>query len=303
MENRIIIIDGNSLINRAYYAMQRPMITKDGLYTQGVYGFLNMLNKIKTDYESGYIVVAFDRKAPTFRHEKFAEYKAGRKKMPSELAMQLPLLKEVLQAMNIKMLEIDGFEADDIIGTIAREAEEKGLEPFIISGDKDELQLATKKTRVLITKKGISEFEIYDENAMVEKYGFTPTQFIDYKALMGDQSDNIPGLPGVGEKTAMKLIHEFGTIENLISNVKDVTKERLRINIEENAQLAVMSKMLATIHLNVPIEINFEEFYNEEPNYDELINVYIKLEFNSFLKRLKIPVSEITDDEKKNFNK
>src|SRR5665647_3031981 len=303
MENRIIIIDGNSLINRAYYAMQRPMITKDGLYTQGVYGFLNMLNKIKTDYESGYIVVAFDRKAPTFRHEKFAEYKAGRKKMPSELAMQLPLLKEVLQAMNIKMLEIDGFEADDIIGTIAREAEEKGLEPFIISGDKDELQLATKKTRVLITKKGISEFEIYDEDAMVEKYGFTPTQFIDYKALMGDQSDNIPGLPGVGEKTAMKLIHEFGTIENLISNVKDVTNERLRINIEENAQLAVMSKMLATIHLNVPIEINFEEFYNEEPNYDELINVYIKLEFNSFLKRLKIPVSEIADDEKKNFNK
>ena len=303
MENRIIIIDGNSLINRAYYAMQRPMITKDGLYTQGVYGFLNMLNKIKTDYESGYIVVAFDRKAPTFRHEKFAEYKAGRKKMPAELAMQLPLLKEVLQAMNIKMLEIDGFEADDIIGTIAREAEEKGLEPFIISGDKDELQLATKKTRVLITKKGISEFEIYDEDAMVEKYGFTPTQFIDYKALMGDQSDNIPGLPGVGEKTAMKLIHEFGTIENLISNVKNVTQEKLRINIEGNAQLAVMSKMLATIHLNVPIEINFEEFYNEEPDYDELINIYIKLEFNSFLKRLKMPLSAKTADENNSFNK
>ncbi len=303
MENRLIIIDGNSLINRAYYAMQRPMITKDGLYTQGVYGFLNMLNKIKTDYESGYIVVAFDRKAPTFRHEKYADYKAGRKKMPVELAMQLPLLKEVLQAMNIKMLEIDGFEADDIIGTIAREAEEKGLEPFIISGDKDELQLATKKTKVLITKKGISEFEIYDEDAMIEKYGFTPTQFIDYKALMGDQSDNIPGLPGVGEKTAMKLIHEFGSIENLISNTKDVTSEKLRANIEENAQLAIMSKMLATIHLNVPIEINFEEFYNEEPNYDELINIYIKLEFNSFLKRLKIPDSEIMPESKKNFIK
>ena len=184
MENRIVIIDGNSLINRAYYAIQRPMITKEGLYTQGVYGFLNILNKINTDYESGYIVVAFDRKAPTFRHEEFADYKAGRKKMPAELAMQLPLLKEVLQAMNIKMMEIDGFEADDIIGTIAREAEAQGLEPFIITGDKDELQLATEKTKVLITKKGISEFEIYDKAAMIEKYGFTPTQFIDYKGLM-----------------------------------------------------------------------------------------------------------------------
>ena len=202
MQDRIIIIDGNSLINRAYYAMQRPMITREGIYTQGVYGFLNMLNKIHQDYPSGYITVAFDRKAPTFRHEEFAEYKAGRKKMPPELAMQLPILKEVLQAMNIKILELDGFEADDIIGTIAREAEEKGLLPLIISGDKDELQLASEKTKVLITKKGISEFEIYDRQAMIDKYGFPPEQFVDYKGLMGDSSDNIPGLPGVGEKTA-----------------------------------------------------------------------------------------------------
>jgi len=303
MQNRIVIIDGNSLINRAYYAMQRPMITKDGLYTQGVYGFLNMLNKINTDYVSGYIVVAFDRKAPTFRHGEFADYKAGRKKMPTELAMQLPLLKEVLQAMNIKMMEIDGFEADDIIGTVAREAEKQGLEPFIITGDKDELQLATKLTKVLITKKGISEFEIYDEEAMIEKYGFTPTQFIDYKGLMGDQSDNIPGLPGVGEKTAMKLIHEFGSIENLIANVSMVQQEKLRANIEENAQLAIMSKMLATIHVNVPIEINFEEFLNEEPDYDELIDVYTRLEFNSFLKRLKIPESQEPSAQKKSYHK
>lgn len=288
MENRIVIIDGNSLINRAYYAMQKPMITKDGIYTQGVYGFLNMLNKINNDYSSGYIVVAFDRKAPTFRHEEFSEYKAGRKKMPHELSMQLPILKEVLAAMNIKMMEIDGFEADDIIGTIAKKAETYGLEPLIISGDKDELQLATNKTKVLITKKGISEFEVYDEDAMIEKYGFTPKQFIDYKGLMGDQSDNIPGLPGVGEKTAAKLIHEFGTVENLLANTDKITKEKLRNIVEENAQLALMSKMLATIHVNVPIEIKFDEFLNEEPNYNELINIYTKLEFNSFLKRLKI---------------
>lgn len=287
MQDRIIIIDGNSLINRAYYAMQRPMITREGIYTQGVYGFLNMLNKIHQDYPSGYIAVAFDRKAPTFRHEEFAEYKAGRKKMPPELAMQLPILKEVLQAMNIKMLEIDGFEADDIIGTIAREAEEKGLLPLIISGDKDELQLASEKTKVLITKKGISEFEIYDRQAMIDKYGFPPEQFVDYKGLMGDSSDNIPGLPGVGEKTAGKLIQEYGTVENLIACSSEIKQDRIRNIIEENASLALMSKRLATIHLNVPIDVDFEEFRNEEPNINELINIYSKLEFNSFLKKMK----------------
>ena len=144
---KIIIIDGNSLINRAYYALQRPMITKSGLYTHGVYGFLNMLNKIVSDHQPDYITVAFDRKAPTFRHIEFSEYKAGRKKMPPELAMQLPLLKEVLDAMHVKMLEIDGFEADDIIGTVAKKAEAEGLEPLIITGDKDELQLATEKNK------------------------------------------------------------------------------------------------------------------------------------------------------------
>ena len=293
----IIIIDGNSLINRAYYALQRPMITKSGLYTHGVYGFLNMLNKINTDYKPNYMVVAFDRKAPTFRHLEYAEYKAGRKKMPPELAMQLPLLKEVLDAMKIKMLEMDGFEADDIIGTIAKNAEINGLQPLIITGDKDELQLATKITKVLITKKGISEFDLYDEAAMIEKYGFTPEQFIDYKGLMGDQSDNIPGIPGVGEKTAQKLIMEFGSISELIANTDKITNKNLKEKIEENAQIAIMSRRLATINTQVPIEINFEEFKVETPNYDTLIELYIKLEFNSFLKKLQI------SDEYKALNK
>lgn len=286
MEKTIVIIDGNSLINRAYYAMQRPMITKDGLYTQGVYGFLNMLTKIEKDYEPGYITVAFDLKAPTFRHLEYKEYKAGRKKMPPELVMQMPILKEVLTAMNIKLLEMEGFEADDIIGTIAREAEEQGLEPLIITGDKDELQLATEKTKVIITKRGISQFEIYDEQAMIDKYGFTPTQFIDFKGLMGDQSDNIPGLPGVGEKTAQKLILEYGSVENLIENTDKISSAKMREKIEDNIQLAVMSKRLATINTHVPIEINFSEFLLEEPDYDKLIEIYTKLEFNSFLKKL-----------------
>ncbi|QHI73676.1 DNA polymerase I [Aminipila terrae] len=307
MEKRIIIIDGNSLINRAYYAMQRPMITKEGLYTQGVYGFLNMLTKIKNDYEPAYIVVTFDKKAPTFRHLEYQEYKAGRKKMPPELAMQLPLLKEVLEAMNIKIIELEGYEADDLIGTIARVAEEQLLEPLIITGDKDALQLATDKTKILITKKGISEFEIYDKDALIDKYGFTPTQFIDFKGLMGDQSDNIPGIPGVGEKTAQKLILEFGSVEALISSIDFMAKGKLREKIEENAQLAIMSKRLATINTHVPIDIDFSEYLMEEPDYESLVSIYVKLEFNSLLKRLKATdlaaatdkLSEINQDSRK----
>ncbi len=285
---RIAIIDGNSLINRAYYAMRNPMITRDGIFTQGIFGFLNMMDKIKRDYEPEYMAVAFDMKAPTFRHKEYDQYKAGRKKMPPELAMEIPLLKDILAAMNVKQLELEGFEADDIIGTIARRAEEEDLEPYIITGDKDELQLASDKTKVIITKKGVSEFEIYDEKAMVEKYGFTPQQFIDYKGLMGDQSDNIPGVPGVGEKTATKLILEFGSVENLLANMEEITPKGLKKKIEDNAQLAVMSKRLATINTNVPIDIDFDEFLLREPDYDALVAIYTKLEFNKFLKKLNI---------------
>lgn len=285
---RIVIIDGNSLINRAFYAMQRPMITKEGIYTQGIYGFINMLQKIESDYEPEYITVAFDLKAPTFRHLEYDQYKAGRKPMPVELVMQMPLLKDVLHAMNIKTLELEGYEADDIIGTVARVAEEQELEPLIITGDRDALQLATDKTHILITKKGISDFELYDDQKMVERYGLTPTQFIDLKGLMGDSSDNIPGIPGVGEKTGIALLEQFGSIENMLEHTDEITKKGLRSKVEENAQLAVMSKRLATINRFVPIEINIEEFTRKLPDYNSLIEIYKKLEFNSFLKRLKI---------------
>lgn len=287
MGKRIVIIDGNSLINRAYYAMQRLMITREGLYTQGVYGFLSMLNKIQNDYEPEYCIVAFDRKAPTFRHVEYEEYKAGRKKMPPELAMQLPLLKEVLAAMQIKTLEIDGWEADDIIGTVAKKAEAEGLSPLIITGDKDALQLVSDKTKVLITRKGISEFDLFNRENFYETYGFTSEQMVDYKGLMGDQSDNIPGIPGVGEKTAQKLILEFGTVENLVSNTDKISNEKLRLKVEDNAQLALMSKRLATIQTEVPLEIIIEEFKMKDPNYPELRAVYEKLEFKSFLKKLR----------------
>ncbi|MDO4552685.1 MAG: DNA polymerase I [Bacillota bacterium] len=288
MEETIVVIDGNSLINRAYYAIQRPMVTREGVYTQGIYGFLNMLQKILTDYEPERLAVAFDRKAPTFRHLEYAEYKAGRKKMPPELAMQLLLLKEILEAMHIPVLEIDGFEADDIIGTVARRAEEAGLRTLIITGDRDELQLATDKVSVVLTKKGISEFELYDRNAMMEKYGFTPEQFIDFKGLMGDASDNIPGIPGVGEKTAQKLILEFGSVEGLVRNAEAISNEKLRAKVKENAQVALMSRRLAEIETNVPLEIDLEACRRQEPDNHQLIELYKRLEFNSFLKKLKV---------------
>lgn len=292
MGEKIVIIDGNSLINRAYYAMQRPMITREGIYTQGIYGFLNMLGKIRDDYTPEYLTVAFDLKAPTFRHLEYKDYKAGRKPMPPELAMQMPILKEVLSAMNIPILELEGFEADDIIGTVARLGEEEGLEPLIVTGDKDALQLATDVTRVLITKKGVSEFELFDHDKMIERYNLTPVQFIDLKGLMGDSSDNIPGIPGVGEKTGIKLLEQFGSIENMLANTEQIERESLRNKVEENAQLALMSKQLATINRFVPIEFEFESLREEEPDYDRLIELYQKLEFNSFLKRLKMPAGD-----------
>lgn len=284
--NKIIIIDGNSLINRAYYALPHLM-TKEGLYTNAIYGFINMLNKINSEYDPGYIVVAFDKKAPTFRHLEYTEYKAGRKKMPPELAQQLPLLKEVLDAMRIKMLELDGFEADDLIGTVVKRGEEAGLEPIVISGDKDELQLASDVTRIIITKKGISEFETYDRQAMHDKYGISPEQFIDLKGLMGDSSDNIPGIPGIGEKTGLSLLHEYGSIQNLIENADTIKSEKLRNKIQENAHLAVMSRRLSEINTNVPVDIDFNEFLLEQPDSEKLVKLYNRFEFYSLIAKIK----------------
>jgi DNA polymerase-1 len=306
MENRIVIIDGNSLINRAYYAIKNPMITKDGLYTHAVYGFVNMLGKLLKEYEPSYIAVAFDRKAPTFRHIEFEEYKAGRKKMPMELAMQMPLLKDVLEAMNIKIYEIDTFEADDIIGSLTDFSEANGLHPLVITGDKDELQLVSDMTTVLITKKGLSEFDFFTPEKVHEKYGFGPEKIIDFKGLMGDQSDNIPGVPGIGEKTAQKLILEYGTIENMIENIDNYPSEKIRDKIKDNINSAIMSKRLATIHKEVPIDFILDELKYKEPNQDKLIDMYKKLEFNSLLKKYKlspIATDQISEKNTEKINK
>ena len=283
---RIIIIDGNSLVNRAFYAIQRPMITKEGIYTQGIYGFLSMLYKIEEDYSPDYAAVAFDLKEPTFRHKEYSGYKAKRRPMPPELAMEMPILKDILRAMNIAILEKPGFEADDILGTVSKIAEEKGIEPIIITGDKDSLQLASDTTKVLFTKKGVSDFDLYDKDKVVERYGLTPLQFIDLKGIMGDTSDNIPGVPGIGEKGGIELLTQFGSLENMLDHTDEIKKPAMRAKVEENADLARMSKHLATIIRDVPMDVDLSEMRFGEPDQDKLRELFEKLEFKNFLKKL-----------------
>ncbi|MBR5740188.1 MAG: DNA polymerase I, partial [Firmicutes bacterium] len=283
---RIIIIDGNSLINRAFYAIQRPMITRDGIYTQGIYGFLSMLYRIEEDYSPDYAAVAFDLKEPTFRHKEYEGYKAKRRPMPPELAMEMPLLKDILNAMNITILETPGYEADDILGTVSRVAEEQGIEPILITGDKDALQLASDTTKVLFTKKGVSDFDLYDKDMVMERYGLTPLQFIDLKGIMGDSSDNIPGVPGIGEKGGIDLLTQFGSLENMLDHTDQIRKPAMRAKVEENADLARLSKHLATIIRDVPLDVTLEDMTFGEPDYDKLREIYTKLEFKNFLKKL-----------------
>ena len=279
---RLLILDSNSLLNRAFYAIP-PLTNSEGIHTNAVYGFTNMLFKMKEEIKPDYIVAAFDRKAPTFRHKEYEDYKAGRKKMPPELAEQFPIIKEVLNLLAINIYEIDGFEADDIIGTLAKFAESNGIEVFIVTGDRDALQLATDKIKVVLTKnKG--EKEIYDASKMMETYGVTPTEFIDVKGLMGDSSDNIPGVPGIGEKTAYKLIKEYKSIENLLSNL-DKLKGKMKENLENNVEQAIFSKKLATIETHVPVEINLDEIKSkEEYDVNGLRKEFTRLQFKSFFR-------------------
>lgn len=284
MDKKLVIIDGNSIINRAFYALPE-MNNKEGLKTNAIYGFTTMLFKIIDTYKPTHISVAFDRKAPTFRHLEYEEYKAGRKKMPDELRVQFEPLKELLDKFNINRLEIDGYEADDIIGTVSKKGEENGYKVYIVTGDKDAIQLASDKTTTLITKKGIGEVEEYNFDSVMEKYEMTPTQFIDLKGLMGDKSDNIPGVPGVGEKTGIKLIKEFSSIENLVENV-DQLKGSVKKKIEENKELAIMSKRLATIIRDVPIEINLDDLEFGDYNKSDVLDIFRYFGFNSLLSRV-----------------
>ena len=285
MNKRLIIIDGNSIINRAFYALPQTMDNKEGLHTNAIYGFTTMLFKMIDIYKPTHISVAFDRKAPTFRHKEYSDYKAGRKKMPQELFEQMQPLKELLDAFKIERFEIDGYEADDIIGTISKAAEEDGFEVFIVTGDKDAIQLASNKTTTLITKKGVADVEEYNYDSVIEKYEMTPTQFIDLKGLMGDKSDNIPGVPGVGEKTGIKLIKQFGSIENLVEHT-DELKGSIKKKIEENKDEAIHSKWLATIVRDVPIEFNLDKMIFGDYKVDDVIEKFQFFKFTSLIKKV-----------------
>lgn len=283
---RLLILDGNSLLNRAFYAV--PLLSNsEGTHTNAIYGFTNMLFKMRDDIKPDYIVCTFDKKAPTFRHLEYEDYKAGRKKMPPELAEQFPIVKEMLKLFSITTYELDGFEADDIIGSLAKFAENEGIEVYVMTGDKDALQLASENINVCITKKGVSETEVYNYDRMVEEFGVTPTQFIDVKGLMGDKSDNIPGVPGVGEKTAFKLIKEYGSVESVLENIDNISGKKLKENLTEYSEQAIFSKKLATIMTDVPIDFNLDEIKSKEDyNKDELKALFTKLQMKSILEKL-----------------
>ena len=287
---RLFLIDGNSLINRAYYALP-PLTTKDGLYTNAIYGFLMMFYKAMDEYAPDYVSVAFDLKAPTFRHKEYKDYKGTRKGMPPELAMQIQPLKELLDTMGVHRAEIEGFEADDIIGTLSKIGEDENLEVFILTGDRDALQLASKTTKILFTKKGISDLEVYDEDKVKERYELTPKQFIDLKGLMGDSSDNIPGVAGIGEKTGIKLLKEYDSIENLILHI-DELKGAVKTKMEAGYESAVMSKRLATIVRVIPVEFSLDELLYEKKSGEQLRSLFMKYGFTSLMSKLEYKEEE-----------
>lgn len=292
---KLMIIDGSSLVHRAFYAL--PLLTtKGGVFTNGVYGFLTMLYRIRDQEQPDYICVAFDRKGPTIRHKEYSEYKGTRDKTPSELSQQFPILKEILQNLGIKTVDMEDYEADDIAGTLARIGEEKGMEVLLVTGDKDYLQLATERSQVLITKKGISEMEGYDKARIVQDYGIDPKQFIDVKGLMGDKSDNIPGVPGIGEKTALKLVKEFGDMEGVYENIDSVSGKKLKENLIENKQIAFLSRRLGEIILNVPLDFQVSDLLVGEENTLKLKEMYEDLEFRSLLGKLDLETIESQEE-------
>ncbi|WP_317855918.1 DNA polymerase I [Chakrabartyella piscis] len=298
MAEKIMIVDGNSIVNRAFYGV--PLLTNsEGKYTNGVYGFLNILFKLLDEDKPEYLAVAFDLKGPTFRHDTFKEYKGTRKGMPEELREQMPLLKEMLTKMNIRIVEMAGFEADDILGTISAQAEAAGIEPIVVSGDRDLLQLASETLRVRIpkTKGGRTEVEDYYAADVIAKYGVTPTEFIDVKALMGDASDNIPGVPKIGEKTATKIIQQYQTIENAIAHADEVKPNMASKNLQEFQEQARLSKFLATIIRDMPLEfvpetMKIDGMFNAE-SYAMVKRLNFKSMFTRFGANVKLEEVEV----------
>ena len=293
--NKLLLIDGNSIINRAFYGIMgsKMLMTEDGTYTNAVYGFLSILFKELEDIKPEYLAVAFDLKAPTHRHKMYDKYKANRHGMPEELAMQMPILKETLKAMNVCIIEKEGYEADDILGTLAKWGQKEDLEVTVLTGDRDSFQLIDKNIKVRIprTKMGKTETEDYTVEKIEEEYGLEPLDLIEVKGLMGDTSDNIPGVPGVGEKTALNLIKQYKSIDEVYNHI-DEQKGKLKEKLSENKDLAYLSRTLGTIDINAPIEKNLNVFQVEEWNKPEVLEIFKKLKFNRFIDRFALQDNE-----------
>ena len=294
---KILLIDGSSLIFRAFYAIKN-LTTKDGVFVNGVYGFLNMYYKALELTNPTHVFVAFDKGSKTFRHTEYSDYKGTRDKAPNEITYQFGILKDLLSSMNVNYLELDEYEADDILGTIAKLAQKEGFEVDIFTGDRDYLQLVDDNIFVYLTKKGISEIKLMDNNAIFEDFGISPKQLIDVKALQGDSSDNIPGVKGVGEKTALKLIQEYGNLENLYENLGKL-KGKLKENLENEKDKAYLSRYLGEIYLNVPIDKNIEDFELKDVNLNEYIEKLENLEFKSIINKY---FKDVKKDNSKSIN-
>lgn len=278
-----LIIDGNSIINRAFYGIKN-MATNTGFPTGAIYGFVNILNSVKEELKPDYLVVCFDLKGPTFRHEAYGEYKGTRKGMPEELAMQLPEVKEILKAMNIEIATLQGFEADDLLGAISKRFEEDDVISYLLTGDKDSLQLVSDRTFVYYH--GTKNKIIYDKAAVFEDLGVYPHQVVDLKAIMGDTSDNIPGISGIGKVGAAKLIEQFQSLDAILEHSDEIKSKRTRELVENGMESALLSKRLATIVRDLPIEIEIEDYQVKAPNYEELIELYKKFGLNKFLSQI-----------------
>lgn len=292
MREKIVLIDGHSILNRAFYGV--PDLTNaEGLHTNAVYGFLNIMFKILDEEQPEYLTVTFDVHAPTFRHKMYADYKGTRKPMAEELRQQVPVIKDVLRAMNIEIIEKEGLEADDLLGTISHMCEAEGMDVSIISGDRDTLQLATEHVKIRIpkTKQGKTEVEDYNAGDVIEKYGVTPKEFIDVKALMGDVSDNIPGVPGVGEKTATKIIQDYHSIENAYEHADELKPPRASRNLKEYWEQAKMSKVLATIDTHADIDFDIEKARHGDMYTKEAHELFQRLQFKNMLSRFDVEAS------------
>ena len=297
MKKTVMLIDGSSLIFRAFFSLPN-LSNNDGVMTNGVYGFLTMYRNAFDKYKPDYVLVAFDRSSKTFRNDEYKDYKANRDKTPNELSYQFGILKDVLDSMGVKYTDLDGFEADDIVGTYARMAKEAGDEAVLITGDRDYLQLVDDNILVYLTKKGVSDTVEYTVDKIKEEYGITPKQLIDVKGLMGDKSDNIPGVDGIGEKRALEFIRKYGSIENLYDNLDDISGKKTKENLENCEAVAYMSKKIGTIVTHAPVEFAYDDLALGEPDVEGLREKFSKLNFNKFLEELD---GDGTESESKEF--